>query len=100
MADKPYQKREIDSFMKNLTDKLEEHHNDVMTELTEIKVQTTQHNGRMRSLEMSRAQIWGAIGVLVLLGGGIITLSVRAIDQKIEEGIRKGLADAIEIYGE
>ena len=78
--DKPYAKREIYTFMKNLTDKLEEHHNDVMKELTEIKIQTTKHNGRMRSLEISRAQIWGAIGGLVLVGGGIITLSVMAID--------------------
>lgn len=30
----------------------------------------------------------------------IIALSVMAIDGKIEEGIRKGLAEAIEIYGE
>lgn len=94
--EKPYAKREIDTFMKNLSDKLEEHHEDVMRELTEIKGQTIKTNGRVNSLELSRSYIWGAMAVLVILGGTIITLAVNAIDQKIEDGIRKGIAEAIE----
>lgn len=94
--EKPYAKREIDTFMKNLSDKLEEHHEDVMRELTEIKGQTIKTNGRVNSLELSRSYIWGAMAVLVILGGTIITLAVKAIDQKIEDGIRKGIAEAIE----
>lgn len=94
--EKPYAKREIDTFMKNLSDKLEEHHEDVMRELTEIKGQTIKTNGRVNSLELSRSYIWGAMAVLVILGGTIITLAVKAIDQKIEDGVRKGIAEAIE----
>lgn len=80
--------------------------------LNQIKVQ----NGRVRSLEdwaneakkvidnttkianetynnykTDKTRIWAVIGVLVFLGGTIITLSIMAIDSKIE----KGISDAI-----
>lgn len=55
--------------------------------LQEIKVQTTKTNGKVISLQASRVQIWTAIGVLFLTGGALITLSIMAIDAKIQKGV-------------
>lgn len=66
MSDEPYQKREIDSFMQNLTEKLEEHHRDILDKLTaqdkvlvriesdgkETKIQAQKTNGRVTKLEV------------------------------------------------
>lgn len=43
---------------------------------------------RLNTLEKGKIQIWTAISILLLLGGGIITLSIMAIDNKIEKGFQ------------
>ena len=72
------------------------HYFDEMKEdIKEIKVQTTKTNGRVSSLESSRDRLWGGMALLTLLGGAIITLSVMAIDTKIEKAITTALEERI-----
>lgn len=68
---------------------------DMKEDLKEIKTQTQKTNGRVNSLESTRSWMWGAIAVLTILGGTIITLSVMAIDNKIEAGIQQALLDNV-----
>jgi hypothetical protein len=60
--------------------------------LIEIKEQVKKTNGRVTSLEETRTKIWTAIGLLTFLGGAIITLSIMAIDNKIQKGIATELS--------
>jgi hypothetical protein len=48
-----------------------------------------------KDVSVSKAKIWTAITVLMLLGGGIITLAVMAIDSKIEKGIKQALENNV-----
>lgn len=65
-------------FIKDKFDSMENH-------LVEIKTQTTKTNGRVSSLERTRAQVWGALAVVLLLGSTIITLAYILIDSKINK---------------
>jgi len=80
----------------SLKEIIEQRFSEMGTHLIEIKNQTIKTNGRVGSLERSRAQLWGAIAVLIILGGAIISLSIMAIDNKIQVSIDKALADRIE----
>lgn len=64
--------------------------------LVVIREQVTKTNGRVGSLEQSRAQLWGAVAVLVVLGGAIIGLATMAIDSKIQQGVAEALRDNVE----
>jgi hypothetical protein len=44
-----------------------------------------------KDVSVSKARIWTAIGVFLLLGGVIITLGTMAIDNKIDKGIKEAL---------
>lgn len=43
---------------------------------------------RLNTLEKGKIQIWTAISLLLFFGGAIITLSIMAIDNKIEKGFQ------------
>jgi len=45
-----------------------------------------------------KTRIWAVIGVLIFLGGTIITLSIMAIDSKISKGINQGIKEALSVY--
>lgn len=60
------------------TSKILEHHT---ASIGHLKLDYTKDKGRL----------WGAIAVVTFLGGAIITLSVMAIDTKIEKGIVRAL---------
>ncbi len=94
---------------------------DVKADIQEIKGETKDinnkvgiQNGRVRTLEdwstkaqvviennnetlsmykIDKAKLWTAVAVVVFLGGAIITLSIMAIDTKIENGIANALAE-------
>lgn len=98
-----------------------EKHDDLMRVLREVRddgketrVQATKTNGRVSTLEewskeakqiidasskviidygKEKVKVWTAISILLFLGGAIITLSVMAIDNKIENGIEKALSN-------
>lgn len=86
MADDSYTIKEV----------MELNFNELKQHLIDIKTQTTKTNGRVNSLEKSRVQVWTAIGVLTMLGGAIIYLSVMAIDNKIQRGIETALENSVE----
>lgn len=72
-------------------DEAKEHRLEMRNDIKEIKIQTQLTNGRVNGLENTRTQIWTAIAVLIFLGGAIITLSIMAIDSKIEKAISSTL---------
>lgn len=84
-------KEVIEEKFDDIDKKITANHNGVFEYLRRIETQTTKTNGRVNSLEMSRAQMWGAIAVLTLLGGVIITLAINAIDSKIDSKINSAL---------
>lgn len=58
-------------------------------------------NETYTNYKTDKTRIWAVIGVLIFLGGTIITLSIMAIDSKIRDGISQALADNIsKIYEE
>ncbi len=107
MSDKFNQKEE-ETFRKDLMRRMDNQD----SVLKDIKIQTTATNGRVSKLEdwsneskkviesttkiasdtalnytVDKTRIWAVIGVLILLGGTIITLAIMAIDSKIQKGI-------------
>jgi len=78
---------------------LHDFHSSTKETLSRIECQTTKTNGKVKSLEASRIQIWTAISIAVVFMGTIITLSISAIDAKIEKGITEAL-EAYEIINE
>lgn len=48
-----------------------------------------------KDVSVSKAKIWTAITVLMLLGGAMITLAIMAIDSKIEKGIQTALDNKV-----
>jgi hypothetical protein len=85
MSDNSYTMKEV----------VEHYLKDMKSDIKEIKEQTTKTNGRVTSLEHTRSWMWGAIAVLTLLGSTIITLTVMAIDSKIEKGIQQALLNNV-----
>ena len=81
---------------------MEQRFDEMAEHLKEIKVQTKLTNGRVSSLEKSRIQIWTSIAILLVVGGVIITLSVMAIDHKVQEAVETALNKRVEKvqYGE
>ena len=72
---------------------IEEKFGEIKEHLFRIEAQCLKTNGRVTSLENDRAKIWGAMAVLTLLGGAIITLAIQAIDSKIKNGISETLSN-------
>lgn len=60
-----------------------------------IKNTATLANNTSVTYGKDKAKLWGAIGILVLLGGGIITLSTMAIKSQIKDGIQQGVNQVI-----
>ena len=79
----------ITEFRKDVSEKFDGVHK----RLDKIEIQTTKINGKVGSLERSRSQLWGSIGMLVLLGGTVITLAIMVIDSKIKESITNAFAN-------
>ena len=69
---------------------------EMKSDIKEIKEQTQKTNGRVTSLESDRSKVWGAIGMLTILGGVIITLSIMAIDSKIKNAIDTAFNERIQ----
>ncbi|HRH25317.1 MAG TPA: hypothetical protein PLQ20_03215 [Candidatus Paceibacterota bacterium] len=83
-----YSQKEENTFREALFRRMDTQDNS----LGKILEQTQKTNGRVNSLETSRTQIWTAISILLFLGGAIITLSISAINTKIEKGIKDALS--------
>ena len=69
-------KLNMDNLRYTLKEVIEQRFNEMGEHLTEIKIQTTRTNGRVDSLERSRVQVWTAIGIITLVKGALITLSI------------------------
>ncbi len=90
-----------------------EHIMEIKTDVKEVKSKVEFQNGRVRKLEdwqnitqtdlkgisdivsnykIDKAKIWTGIGLLVFFGGVIITLSIMAIDTKIQKSVEQVLA--------
>jgi len=76
-------------------DEAKESRLEMRNDIKEIKLQTQLTNGRVNGLENTRTQLWTAITVLIFLGGAIITLSIMAIDAKIQDAITTALESKI-----
>lgn len=74
--------------MGRLDQKLTDHISSFDEFKEDIKTMFKDKEIRVSSLEKGKIQIWTAISVLLLLGGAIITLSIKAIDSKIEKGFQ------------
>lgn len=74
--------------MGRLDQKLTDHISSFDEFKEDIKTMFKDKEIRVSSLEKGKIQIWTAISVLLLLGGAIITLSIKAIDNKIEKGFQ------------
>ncbi len=104
MNEEPYNKREIDYFMKEIKEKLEE----IGSDVKETKVQTIRTNGRVGVLEewsedarvviennteninaLTNFRYWiiGTGASFLILGGTIASLIYYNIDRKISAGI-------------
>jgi len=67
MAEKPYSKREIDNIVIGLKDQITGFEKDTRESLARIEIQTTQHNGRMKRLELWQAYVFGFCACLSLM---------------------------------
>lgn len=93
-----------------------EHIMEIKSDVKDIKGKLEFQNGRVRKLEdwqnstqadlkglkdmgdnyrLDKGKIWTGIGLLMFFGGVIITLSVMAIDSKIEKAVEQALLDKI-----
>jgi len=68
--------------------KLSDHINSFNEFKVEIKTILADKDLRVTSLEKGKIQIWTAISMLLVFGSVIITLSIMAIDSKIEKGFK------------
>lgn len=66
MTDAPYSKRELD-----------EKFNHILAELSEIKIQTTKHNGRMSKVERNILIIACVTGTILMTKGSELTHVVK-----------------------
>lgn len=90
-----------------------EHIIEIKSDVKEVKSKLEFQNGRVRKLEdwqnstqgdlkglkdmgdnyrLDKGKIWTGIGLLMFFGGVIITLSIMAIDTKIEKAVEQALA--------
>ncbi len=75
--EKPYSPREIDTFME-----------EIKQALARIEEQTTKHNGRMRSLELWKAGIVGALSlgtICIALIGYIWNMKISSIEASVNK---------------
>lgn len=63
----PYSNREMDEKLNNLSTLIREKHDDVMIGVSEIRVQTTYTNGRVRWLEKMIYLAVGGLGVITVV---------------------------------
>lgn len=61
--------------------------------LIEIKTEVKKTNGRVTVLENHKAYLWGAFTALTFLGATIIAFAVQAIDNKIEDSLKKTISE-------
>lgn len=74
---------------------MEKQFKEVHNHLDTIELNLKEQGERTSSLERSRVQIWTAISVTVIFVGTIVTLTINAINSKIENGIAKALQDNV-----
>lgn len=67
MTDVPYSNRELDEKFQNLGTLIREKHDDTMTAIGEVRVQTTYTNGRVRWLEKMLYLGLGGLGVITMV---------------------------------
>lgn len=84
--------KENSNLVFSLKEVFEQRLDEMTTHLVEIKDQVKKTNGRVNSLENHRSYLWGAYTLLTILGGGIIGLSIQAIDTKIEKSVEQALS--------
>jgi hypothetical protein len=116
-------KQETSNLVYSLKDVFEQRFDETMSHLIEMKqdIKETKQklefqNGRVRKLEdwqnttqigittlntilqdyqVNKGRIWLAVGLITLFGATIITLSITAIDSKIEKGIQQALINNV-----
>lgn len=77
---------------------MEQRFDEQNSHLIEIKEQVKKTNGRVNSLELSRSYLWGAVAVLLLLGGGIAGLFWSVLEAKINKVVEQALLENANIY--
>lgn len=98
MTDKePYNKREIDTLHSNILERMGQHNEATIKELKEIKVQTTLHNGRMKSLERWQAYMTGGMTVLTLIVVPILAWALWVL-VNIQGQVHSAVDDALSAY--
>lgn len=88
-------KKENSDLVFPLKEIMEQRFDEQNSHLIEIKEQVKKTNGRVNSLELSRSYLWGAVAVLLLLGGGIAGLFWSVLEAKIEKAVEQALLDKI-----
>jgi hypothetical protein len=78
MPEVEYSKRELDEKFKNLDILIREKHDDVMVKISEVVVQTTKTNGRVRWLEKMVYLAIGGLGILAILVLPLIFALIQA----------------------
>jgi len=96
-SDFPYSNREIREKWDDIGNALSKLSTDMSIGFTEVKGKQDQTNGNVKTLQLWRAGLTGATGVLTLimvplLGWALYTLST------INDRINKGVADALSAY--
>lgn len=73
MPDQPYSNRELDGKF-----------NTILTELRDIKQQTTKHNGRMTSIERKQYMFLGALSVVMVV---VVPIAGWVLHQVVNNGV-------------
>ena len=70
---------------------------DVKKDLTDIKIQTTMHNGRMSKMELRQAHISGGMSVLILIVVPILGWALWVL-ANIQGQVHNAVDDALSAY--
>lgn len=85
----------IKEFLSHSMQDMKETIEEIRDDIKEIKSQTLTTKEEVNDLKNHRAYLWGALSVITVLGGVIISLSVMAIRSQIKEGIAQALIDNV-----
>lgn len=97
MAEKPYDKREIDLLHNSIIEKMTEHNKVTVQKLTSIEKQTTEHNHRMTKIEKWQERMMGASVTFALIVMPILSWALWVL-VNINEQVHSAVDDALSAY--